>query len=200
MPKIVCTMGAVGSGKSSLSNAFAASHDCKVIAFADVLKRVAKEEGGWDGVKDERGRAFIQNFSEEYKRKHGDDIFTRLAFEEALSANNEYVILEDTRFNIEIARALNLRKCGAPLTLFLVHNEAAEHNWAKAYGRYIRGDENCKWAGHRSELEWRAFRSVWTNPLVYKNDFDAGTKYIDSRAYAEFIYNALNNKLYTYSF
>ena len=200
MPKIVCTMGAVGSGKSSLSNAFAASHDCKVIAFADVLKRVAKEEGGWDGVKDERGRAFIQNFSEEYKRKHGADIFTRLAFEEALSANNEYAILEDTRFNIEIARALNLRKCGAPLTLFLVHNEAAEHNWAKAYGRYIRGDENCKWAGHRSELEWRAFRSVWTNPLVYKNDFDAGAKYIDSRAYAEFIYNALNNKLYTYSF
>lgn len=193
-------MGAVGSGKSSLSTAFAASHDCRVIAFADVLKRVAKEEGGWDGVKDERGRAFIQNFSEEYKRKHGDDVFTRLAFEEALTANNEYVILEDTRFNIEIARALNLRKCGVPLTLFLVHNEAAEHNWVTAYGRYIRGDENCKWAGHRSELEWRAFRSVWTNPLVYKNDFDAGAKYVDSRAYAEFIYNALNNKLYTYNF
>lgn len=200
MPKIVCTMGAVSSGKSSLSNAFAQSHSCKVIAFADVLKDVARTEGGWDGVKDEKGRAFIQDFSEEYKRKHGDDVFTRIAFEKALKSSDEYVILEDTRFNIEIQRAIGLRKYGVPLTLFLVHNEAAEHRWVEAYSRYINGDETCKWAGHRSELEWRAFRSIWSNPLVYKNDFDIGAKCVDSRAYADFINNALEDTAYTYHF
>jgi hypothetical protein len=195
-------MGAVGSGKSTLANEYVNcySESGIVIAFADVLKQIAKDEGGWNGIKDEAGRAFIQDFSEEYKRMHGDDIFTRIAFERALSHKGDVVILEDTRFSIEISRALSLRKLGVPLTLFLIHNEAAEHRWASAYAKFISGDESCKWSGHRSELEWRAFRSIWTNQLVYKNEYDDAAPVYDAHGYRDFITEAFNNPSYKYAY
>lgn len=203
MPRIVCTMGACGAGKSTLAKAYVNSYHRDtgtVIAFADVLKQVAKEEGGWNGVKDEAGRVFIQDFSEEYKRKHGDDIFTRLAFKQALAYDGSLVILEDVRFNLEIKQALALRRYGVPLTLFLVHNTVAENRWRSAYARYLAGDETCKWAGHRSELEWRAFLSLWKNKLVFENDFIFGAPSMDCNDYKKFVENCFEDTTYDYDF
>lgn len=169
-PTIIGTMGATGSGKSTLAREFISQHakNGLVIAFADILKDKAVEEGGWNGIKDDAGRALIQDFSELYKKQHGDDIFTRLAFEKAINHDGDFVILEDVRFTIEIARLI-AEQNDRNVVLFEIYDEEAEQRWLSAYSTFLRGDQSQKWSIHRSELEWRAFRQIWMNPLKLNN-------------------------------
>jgi hypothetical protein len=170
--KFIGVMGACTSGKTTISTAWRKSYregeNNKIIIFADPLKELAAEHG-WSGKKDDEGRAFIQQFSNKYKAEHGDDVFRRIAFGNALkpALDGTAVIFEDVRFTEEIRGILKLAK--DPLNsvaLVYIYNHDAEQRWAKAYGDYLAGDDTCKWAVHESELEWRQYITTLHNEAL----------------------------------
>jgi hypothetical protein len=129
--------GAAGAGKTTAANAFisfinTASNDqlhslfpiniangkvsiyTKIIPFASELKRIAREEFGWDGKKDEAGRKLLQILGTELGRKccgenfwvgkwaSAVDSFVGVKSSLQLTGRGAYVVLaDDVRFNNE---------------------------------------------------------------------------------------------------
>lgn len=77
--KLIGLVGLAGSGKSSVAEVLARRGFVRA-AFADELKRIAREQFGWDGQKDERGRRLLQVLGTEAGRAYDPDIWTKRLF------------------------------------------------------------------------------------------------------------------------
>jgi len=77
-----------------------------IINYADYLKYLAKQYFGWDGEKDDKGRALLQWLgTEKIRSKHPDfwvDVVINIA--KALEEEYNYVLIADCRFPNEIHR------------------------------------------------------------------------------------------------
>jgi hypothetical protein len=161
MPKkIVGLMGACGAGKTTVGEAWLNNYhtsDYKFLNFADPLKRLAFENG-WSGKKDDEGRAWLQDFSERYKKIHGEMVFFDLAIEEGLASPGEVLCFGDTRFYHEIRQFIAWQHAGQDARLVYIFNPDAERRWTVAYKNWFEtGEDKFKWAVHRSEFCWRDF-------------------------------------------
>jgi hypothetical protein len=82
-----------------------------VFPLADELKRIAREEFGWDGNKDEKGRKLLQTLGTECGRMYGGENFWVDKWQSAVyqwrcsvawqSPNYPIVICDDVRFDNE---------------------------------------------------------------------------------------------------
>lgn len=100
--------GKAGAGKTALANALAKSMDCHmgsigVLSFASKIKEIARNDFGWDGVKDERGRALLQHLGA-VGREYNEDIWVLHTINSIKSLTNGlygYTIIDDWRFGNE---------------------------------------------------------------------------------------------------
>jgi hypothetical protein len=71
--------GKAGAGKGTLANIFmdlfTESPYKRIFPLAEELKRIARDEFGWDGQKDERGRKLLQYIGTECGRMYGGEDF-----------------------------------------------------------------------------------------------------------------------------
>ena len=89
-------MGLAGSGKDTAADALMFTHHrC---SFASRLKGIARMLG-WDGEKDERGRAFLQDLGMAVRR-FDEDTWVRLLSEE-ISPRMQQLVFTDVRFQNE---------------------------------------------------------------------------------------------------
>jgi hypothetical protein len=71
--------------------------------FADDLKRIAREEFGWDGEKDDRGRKLLQVLGTECGRAYNPSIWVDKLLHriKSLPATKNLVLIDDLRFDNE---------------------------------------------------------------------------------------------------
>ena len=102
---IVGITGYAGSGKDSLGQCFVGNHGYTRVAFADAVKLMALDHHGWDGRKDEAGRALLQEVGsmmrDEYEHYWVDAAFAEVA-------KHTDVVLTDLRYGNELARLRQL--------------------------------------------------------------------------------------------
>lgn len=129
MSRLVSCSGLAGAGKDTAATALIDRGFVR-IAFADAVKQLAREIG-WNGEKDETGRALLQNLGDGARRVIGEDVWTNLAFNQMYQLNREgtSVVLTDARYPNELEY---VREVGG-LTLWierpgltLINNHASE--------------------------------------------------------------------------
>ena len=102
---IVGITGYAGSGKDSMGKCFVDNYGYTRVAFADAVKLMALDHHGWDGRKDEAGRALLQEVGsmmrDEYEHYWVDAAFAEVA-------KHEHVVLTDLRYVNELARLRQL--------------------------------------------------------------------------------------------
>jgi alpha-L-fucosidase len=171
-------IGAVRSGKTSVSEEWLHQYQPNsiIVNYADPLK-VAAMNAGWSGKKDPEGRNWLQQFSEQYKREHGEMVFYDRAMSNAAASDKDVCIFGDVRFMHEIRGLIDLQNQGNEVYLVYVWNQEAENRWTEALSNwYATGHDEYKWATHRSEIEWRSFiEDAWANSTIFaNNDFSSG--------------------------
>lgn len=79
-----------------------------VISYADYLKHLARQYFGWDGNKDEKGRALLQNIGTEKVRTKFPNFWVNIAIGVAqiFEDDYDYVLISDCRYPNEIHRWL----------------------------------------------------------------------------------------------
>jgi hypothetical protein len=102
---IVGITGYAGSGKDAMGKCFVDNHGYTRVAFADSVKLMALDHHGWDGRKDEAGRALLQEVGsmmrDEYEHYWVDAAFAEVA-------KHTDVVLTDLRYANELARLRQL--------------------------------------------------------------------------------------------
>lgn len=172
----VVLMGAIGAGKSTITNATAQLLDADVLSFATYLKSTALE-AGWSGVKDAEGRRFLQEHADRMKLVHGEDVFFRHGIEAARQSSKDTVIFDDGRAFVELGGATLLADPSITLLVIDFYETNAEDRW---YNAAIRSEP---WACHRSETEWRSIRDRYVR---YTNIKDFGIPW-NAYSFAAFI-------------
>jgi hypothetical protein len=102
---IVGITGYAGSGKDALGKCFVSNHGYTRVAFADAVKLMALEHHGWDGRKDDAGRALLQEVGSMMRDEY-EHYWVDAAFAEA--AKYEHVVMTDVRYPNELARLRQL--------------------------------------------------------------------------------------------
>ena len=103
---VVLVSGRIGSGKSTLASYMneyfvAEGYNSKIFNFAYPLKLIAKKVFGWDGEKDEKGRAFLQDLGTGAVRKFNPDYWvesTQMVIENDRKYPLDVIIIDDWRF------------------------------------------------------------------------------------------------------
>ncbi len=108
MTQVILLAGYKGSGKTTVAQMigemlefeFNLSIDYRLMSFAEPVKRIATEQFGWDGNKDEKGRLILQRIGTEVGRAYNKDIWVEKALEEIQRDEicYDFIIFDDTRF------------------------------------------------------------------------------------------------------
>lgn len=117
---IIGISGPAGSGKSYIAKNALCSVDnilmvenfkrvnenlpqinCEILSLATPIKELVTQLG-WNGVKDEKGRKFLQDISKPIKEYNGDDYYAKLLYQKAIKENIDIVIIDDLRFISEV--------------------------------------------------------------------------------------------------
>ena len=122
-PLIISLSGKAGSGKDTVATIIeeelrSSRFRTYSLAFADHLK-YQLEELGWDGVKDTRGRAFLQELADTVKHYHGESYYATETVQEIKSFGdtpNTVFIITDTRYKYELEA---LREVGHVLAIYV---------------------------------------------------------------------------------
>ena len=117
MSKIITISGSAQHGKDTCATymreyLMSKNKNVMIIHFADVLKFVAKQWYGWDGVKDEHGRTLLQYLGTDVFRKNRPDCWATIVKELILGMGNtvDFVIEPDCRFPNEIITMREMRE------------------------------------------------------------------------------------------
>ncbi len=107
--KIILISGKAGHGKSATADILKSllesqGKKIEVAYFSNQIKKLAKEDHGWDGVKDEKGRKLLQDIGME-KRKLDPDYWINLIVEylRELEGKIDIILIPDVRFKREIS-------------------------------------------------------------------------------------------------
>lgn len=107
--KIFCISGKAQHGKDTTANFMCEALEEKgksvlIFHYADLLKYIAKQYFGWDGVKDENGRKLLQELGTDVIRKKNPDYWVMFAvgFLRLFIDRWDYVLIPDCRFPNEI--------------------------------------------------------------------------------------------------
>lgn len=107
--KIICISGKAEAGKTTSAKVIKTILDergyrCLITNYAGVLKFICGAFFGWDGKKDEAGRALLQRVGTDVVRKQDPDFWVNFMKSVLLMFNDEwdYVLIDDVRFPNEI--------------------------------------------------------------------------------------------------
>lgn len=98
---LIALSGFAGSGKDEIAKTLVSELGFTRIAFADPLKQIARDLG-WDGVKDEGGRRFLQNLGVSVREVLDTEAWVRRA-EDSIELIDAPVVITDCRFPNEVA-------------------------------------------------------------------------------------------------
>lgn len=115
--KVICISGKAQSGKDTFAAALAEGfkkRDKRVLTvhFADFLKFFCKQYLGWNGEKDEYGRALLQRMGTDVFRKNYHDCWVdiMIGLLRGCKSEYDYVLIPDTRFPNEIDKLVAFAK------------------------------------------------------------------------------------------
>lgn len=91
----------------------------EIIPLAKRMKEQAKMVG-WDGQKDEKGRRLLQEISWPIKHYHGEDIYAKWCYEQALEQNLDILLIDDVRMFAEVCYFDNLFDIGEIDAFYLI--------------------------------------------------------------------------------
>lgn len=107
---IVLISGKAEHGKTSVANAIKDilkeefGQEVLISGFARYLKFIAREYFGWNGVKDEAGRALLQRLGTDIVRQRYPDFWVKALFDFARVFGRDfpYMLVDDVRFINEV--------------------------------------------------------------------------------------------------
>lgn len=109
--KIICISGKARSGKDTIGGMIKETlegegHSVLVAHYADLVKYICKQFFGWNGLKDEQGRAILQYVGTDVVRAQNQNYWVDFIVDILNLFHDEwdYVIIPDTRFPNEIER------------------------------------------------------------------------------------------------
>lgn len=109
--KIICVSGKAQHGKDFTANCIKQCLESKgkkvlIAHYADLLKYLCKQYFGWNGEKDDTGRALLQRVGTDEIRKIHPDYWVDflVSFFKMFPNEWDYVVLADTRFPNEIEK------------------------------------------------------------------------------------------------
>lgn len=102
---LVGLTGYAGSGKDALGRFLVSNHGFVRVAFADAVKVMALEQYGWNGRKDEFGRALLQEVGSMMREEY-EHYWVDIAFSEA--SKHKHVVFTDLRYHNELVRLRQL--------------------------------------------------------------------------------------------
>jgi len=186
--KSICILvsGKAGVGKTTFANKLAelfsedAGKDFNIALtpFAYSLKVVAGSMG-WDGVKDERGRIFLQDLGK-VGRAYNEDMWANIAYQVVLPSSDRYpfdiVISDDWRFRNELDFVKNIEL----YQIFTVRIEAPERESLKGTGRY----------NEESEIDLPTVEVDKKNVTTYVPGLDYYNFVVDNSGNIEKLYSA----------
>lgn len=104
-PVMLLFTGQAGAGKDTAASAMKEvleerGHKVLITHYADLLKYICRAFLGWNGVKDEAGRAMLQYVGTEVFRERDPDIWVRFTADvvEAFPGEWDFVLIPDCRF------------------------------------------------------------------------------------------------------
>lgn len=105
---VIGLSGKAGAGKSTVSLMMKEQLESEgktvlILPFASELKRIARDEFGWDGEKDDKGRRLLQVIGTECGRHYNSDIWINKFIQAAKRCGKDVVIADDMRFENEAA-------------------------------------------------------------------------------------------------
>ena len=103
--KIVLISGKAEAGKDTVASILQGLLSKTVrVAYGDYVKETAKELWGWDGNKDEAGRALLQWWGTTFVRERYPDFWanTTISLAEVVYGEFDYMFVTDVRFPNEI--------------------------------------------------------------------------------------------------
>ena len=107
--KVICISGKARHGKDTFAGFlkdYLESHGKTVliIHYADQLKYILKEYYGWNGKKDEKGRALLQRVGTDVARARDPDIWVKyvVMFLQVFGTEFDFVLIPDCRLPNEI--------------------------------------------------------------------------------------------------
>ena len=109
MLKLVLISGKAESGKDTVAKIIENKVNNKFAVItphiADKVKSIAKEDFGWDGIKDEKGRALLQLIGDG-GRQYNPNIWINhfLEFLNNLKESNTLVLIPDVRYKNEVIK------------------------------------------------------------------------------------------------
>lgn len=109
--KVIAISGKAESGKDTVAGMIQKLlaeqwKTCRIIHYADLLKFICRKYFGWDGKKDERGRALLQYIGTDVVRAKNPDFWVTFVADtmEFFGERWDYVVIPDVRFPNELTR------------------------------------------------------------------------------------------------
>lgn len=109
--RIILISGAAGSGKDTVGEILRDAYEgdgkkVLVTHFADLVKHVAANFYGWNGVKDIHGRSVLQKVGTDIVRRWKEDYWVDFLIDmlELFGGRYDYVIIPDARFPNEVSK------------------------------------------------------------------------------------------------
>lgn len=142
----VAVSGLAGDGKDTLADVLVEEWGFLKDSLAFDLKVLARDEFGWDGKKDVRGRRLLQKLGTEAGRTYDPDIWVKrlLPRINQVIEHHQRVVVPDARFQNE----LQILHAAGFLTVLVVRGGFWERIWRR-WGR------RSSW--HASERDWRGW-------------------------------------------
>lgn len=146
--KITLIGGKAGWGKTTCADIICSQIDKAAVklSFASALKEIARENFGWDGSKDERGRLLLQMIGKT-GRLYDENIWVDRLQKEI--KNISHVVIDDWRFDNEYYRLTELFPDAKFIRLYVVrdlndpcHRDESENGILRAgIDKYITNNE-----------------------------------------------------------
>ncbi len=103
--KVILISGVMQNGKTTIANMLQEYFEFKSefpydtfrVSLAEPVKRIADEQFGWDGEKDEAGRKLLQDIASA-GRAYDEDIWVRQAHQKILDQSVDFIIIDDWRY------------------------------------------------------------------------------------------------------
>lgn len=100
--KLIAISGKAQSGKDTIGSFLVNKYGFTRVASADSLKRIARNIFGWDSVKDEKGRKFLQDLAMAV-RGYNEDYWINLTLQEIKrQSSSQYKNLSDDKSNFVV--------------------------------------------------------------------------------------------------